>query len=163
MSATIRVATAADTGILLDACLEAYNWNGDARHTRAEISESKYVAGWPEPSDFGVVAHDEAGTALGAAWGRLFAADDAGYGFVDEQTPELTIGVAPSARGVGVGSRLLEALIDLAAESGFTALSLSVEDGNAARRLYERHGFAQVGRSGGSDTLLLKILAVPRR
>ncbi len=161
MNATIRVATAADTEILLDACLEAYNWNGETRHTRQEISESKYVAGWPEATDFGVVADDEAGTAIGAAWGRLFAEDDAGYGFVDERTPELTIGVAPSARGAGVGSRLLEALLDLAAERGCAALSLSVEDGNAARRLYERYGFARVGRNGGSDTLLLRLPARP--
>lgn len=37
------------------------------------------------------------------------------------------------------------------------AISLSVEDGNRARALYERLGFRRVGRNGGSDTLLLKL------
>lgn len=36
------------------------------------------------------------------------------------------------------------------------AISLSVEDGNRARVLYERLGFVKVGRNGGSDTLLLE-------
>ena len=74
--------------------------------------------------------------------------------FVAEGIPELTIGVAERARGTGVGSALLAALLDMADERGCGATSLSVEDGNAARRLYERAGFAVVGRNGGSDTLL---------
>jgi len=37
------------------------------------------------------------------------------------------------------------------------AISLSVEDGNRARALYERLGFRTVGRNGGSDTLLLEL------
>jgi ribosomal protein S18 acetylase RimI-like enzyme len=36
-------------------------------------------------------------------------------------------------------------------------VSLSVEDGNRARRLYERAGFVVVGRSGTSDTMLVHL------
>ena len=43
----------------------------------------------------------ENGFPVGAAWYRVFGADEPGYGFVDEQTPELAIAVVPSKRGTG--------------------------------------------------------------
>jgi GNAT superfamily N-acetyltransferase len=56
------------------------------------------------------------GEPVGAAWWRLFTAEDPGYGFVDEATPQVSIGVLPEARGRGVGERLLRALIAEALE-----------------------------------------------
>ena len=44
-----------------------------------------------------------------------------------------------------------------ATERRHPAVSLSVEDGNRARALYERAGFTVVGRNGGSDTMLLAL------
>ncbi len=78
----------------------------------------------------------------------------AGYGFVDEETPELSIAVVPSRRGKGIGDELLDALLEQARADGFTQVSLSVEPDNPALRLYERHGFEKVGESGGSATML---------
>ena len=40
----------------------------------------------------------EDGFPIGAAWSRLFARDEPGFGFVDEQTPEVAI-VVPSGGG----------------------------------------------------------------
>ena len=68
---------------------------------------------------------------------------------------ELTLGVVPDARGRGVASSLMTAVVDLARQRRIPGLRLSVEDGNTARRLYERCGFTVVGRNGGSDTMLL--------
>ena len=68
-----------------------------------------------------------------------------GYGFVDEQTPELAIAVVPNARGKGVGSALLEALLERARSEGYPSLSLSVDRLNkGAIALYEQHGFQRV-------------------
>jgi ribosomal protein S18 acetylase RimI-like enzyme len=48
----------------------------------------------------------------------------------------------------GVGTALLHATLNAAAEAGLPALSLAVSHGNtAARRLYERLGFTEVGES----------------
>jgi ribosomal protein S18 acetylase RimI-like enzyme len=44
----------------------------------------------------------------------------------------------PSRRGTGVGTRLLEHVIDAV---GRRSLSLTTRSDNPARRLYERHGF----------------------
>jgi len=92
---------------------------------------------------------------VGAAWVRLLPESDPGYGFVDAATPELCMGVVPAWRGRGVGSRLLQVLIEDARERGLTSLSLSVEPDNFARRLYERVGFRQVDEVSGSLTMLL--------
>ena len=63
------------------------------------------------------------------------------------------MGVAAASRGQGVGGALLEALFERARAEGFGALSLSVEDGNLAVRLYERHGFERLFRVGNAWTM----------
>jgi ribosomal protein S18 acetylase RimI-like enzyme len=115
-----------------------------------------YVTGWPRPGDFGTVAVAGEDVA-GVAWARLFPDDDPGYGFVAADVPELTIAVRPGHRGRGLGGTLLDAVLAQARARGLRAVSLSVEDGNRARRLYERAGFVVVGRSGTSDTMLLEL------
>jgi ribosomal protein S18 acetylase RimI-like enzyme len=117
---------------------------------------ARYVEGGGRPGDAAVVA-DKAGELVGAAWFRLFDANEPGYGFVDGRTPELTIGVEPGHRGEGVGRALLEALCDSAHEPGYPALSLSVELDNPALRLYESLGFERVERVGGAWTLVLRL------
>lgn len=141
------------------------NWDGRVRFTREQVLDdphlAHYVTGWPRPGDFGVVAvngNDGAdGEALGAAWCRVFDADDPGYGYPGVDVPELSIGVAPRYRGRGIGSALLAALVDEAKAQGHRVISLSVEDGNRARSLYQRAGFTAVGRNGGSETMRLDL------
>ena len=54
--------------------------------------------------------------------------------------------VAATARGQGVGSRLIEALAGEARDRGYRAMRLDVIESNTrARALYERRGFEAVG------------------
>jgi GNAT superfamily N-acetyltransferase len=115
-----------------------------------------YLEGWGRTGDAAVVAVVD-GQRLGAAWYRLFPTEDPGWGFVATDVPELSIGVAAEARGRGVGSALLDALLTLARERGFRAVSLSVDRRNPARRLYERKGFRDAGISNPSDTSVTMI------
>ncbi|MDP9982753.1 ribosomal protein S18 acetylase RimI-like enzyme [Pseudarthrobacter oxydans] len=158
---TIREATAEDLNTLTAAGLEAMNWTGEVRFTFEQFLSTPellhYLDGWPRPGDFGVVAETTDGTPVGAAWCRIFASEDAGYGFVAPDIPELTIGVLAGHRGTGAGTALMERLIGQGSSRGLRAISLSVEDGNRARLLYERLGFRKVSRNGGSDTLLLEL------
>ncbi|MCZ2405003.1 GNAT family N-acetyltransferase [Paenarthrobacter sp. Z7-10] len=157
----IRGATADDLSVLAAAAYEAMNWSGEARFTHEQIMRtpelSHYLEGWRRPGDFGVVAETADAVPLGAAWCRIFAVEDAGYGFVAPEIPELTIGVLPGYRGRGVGTALMEGLISQGVSKGLQAISLSVKDGNRARALYECLAFRKVGRNGGSDTLLLEL------
>lgn len=107
-----------------------------------DLPVSRYVDRWGRPGDTAVVALEGA-TPVGAAWFRLYRAHEPGFGFVDEQTPELSIAVVPSRRHHGYGSKLLSALLARARESGYATISLSVESDNPARHLYERTASAQ--------------------
>lgn len=59
----------------------------------------------------------------------------------------LTIAVAPAQRGAGLGRKLLSHHLARLAARGVKALFLEVEDSNtAAKALYARAGFVEVGR-----------------
>lgn len=63
-----------------------------------------------------------------------------------EQGDILTVGVDPAARRKGVGSALLKAMVEEFHARGGKQLFLEVRTSNeAARKLYEKHGFCPVG------------------
>jgi RsiW-degrading membrane proteinase PrsW (M82 family)/GNAT superfamily N-acetyltransferase len=157
----LRQATADDLDLLAEMLVEATNWDGVRGTTRATVEADpktwRYLDGWQRPTDFGVVAQD--GTrSIGAAWARFGTRKDAGYGYVSDDVPEVTIAVSPEARGRGVGRAMLAALMYSAQDLGLPGLSLSVEDGNRdARSLYEKVGYLATGRNGNADTMLLAL------
>ncbi len=120
----------------------AYGWRVNAFD--AEIPLARYVENWGRARDVALVA-TETGHPVGAAWFRLFPQGAPGYGFVDEETPELTIAVVPSRRRHGLGQELLDALLVAARAEGHRAISLSVEQGSAAVAFYVRNGFEPAG------------------
>jgi ribosomal protein S18 acetylase RimI-like enzyme len=144
----IRRGDANDTAFLRDMLRHAYYWRWEEPELR-DLPVSRYVEGWGRPGDRALILI-EGFQPVAAAWYRLFTETHPGYGFVDEQTPELTIAVVPSRRGRGYGAELLTSLLAQAGEDGFAAISLSVEPDNPALALYERHGFEKVGERGGA-------------
>lgn len=116
-----------------------------------------YLGGWGRPGDTAFLAEAQ-GRLIGAAWYRLFAPEDAGYGHVAPDIPELTIALEASARGSGVGTQLMEQLIASARAEGHRGLSLSVDPRNAALRLYERLGFQYFSTDAGGSWTMVKWL-----
>jgi GNAT superfamily N-acetyltransferase len=155
----VRTAGPNDVDALRRALLRAFNWEPSREPLPLEHDVlAPYRDGWGRHGDLGVVAA-EGGRTIGAAYCRLVPG---GYGFVDERTPEVTIGVDEGCRGRGIGTRLLEALARLAREQGFEQLSLSVEPSNPAVRLYERAGYRAVGVDDGGSVTMLKRLDTVR-
>lgn len=124
---------------------------GEAPFPRSILDEphiQRYHAGFgTESGDVGVIAEDEIGAPLGAAWVRQVE----GYGFVDAETPELGIAVVAAARGRSVGSALLRALFERVPRC-----SLSVDVRNPAKRLYDRLGFDLVRIDSGHTAVMLR-------
>jgi GNAT superfamily N-acetyltransferase len=140
-----------DVRFLRDMLRHAYHWRVEESVERPVY---RYVASWGRPGDAGVLALDGP-HAYGAAWYRLFTADEPGFGFVDEQTPELTISIVPSRRGKGAGKELLEALLAQARADGYAAISLSAAKEQTA--YYERFGFETVGESENAVTMIARL------
>lgn len=107
--------------------------------------------------DTGFVAEDENNQLIGAAWFRLFDAMNKGYGYINDQTPELCIAVIEKCRGNGIGTRLLKTLIEIAKWDGYASISLSVDSRNPANKLYQKMGFEPVKVIGTSWTMELTI------
>jgi ribosomal protein S18 acetylase RimI-like enzyme len=159
----VRRGGAQDVRFLRDMLHHAYYWKERAPEDTGPGPVALYVKAWGRPGDTAVIAID-GGFPAGAAWYRLFPRERPGYGFVDERTPELAIAVVPNARGKGVGSSLLGALLDRARAEGYLAISLSVDRNNAgAIELYERHGFERVGEEDDSVTMLAHLQPTERR
>jgi ribosomal protein S18 acetylase RimI-like enzyme len=142
----LRALVPTDSFLLRTATLLNLNWKGERfgyAQMDAEPRLARYYLVDFGRGDFGTVA-SLAQKPVGILWVRYFTADEPGYGFVRPDVPELCLCVLPGYRGEGVGSRLLDAVINEADHQALTELSLSVEEGNPARRLYERFGFEPV-------------------
>jgi ribosomal protein S18 acetylase RimI-like enzyme len=139
--ASVRYATRNDLDILWD-FLAIAAYEPDARAAATVPFVAAHLAGWRRPEDFGFIAEIDA-VAIGAAWARQFSRGELPAFYVDDHTPEVTIGIAAAVRGQGVGGMLLRALTAEAARRGVD-LCLNVRHDNPARRLYERVGFRLV-------------------
>jgi GNAT superfamily N-acetyltransferase len=152
-SVTFRAADAADEPVLREMLkLAVFVPPGspapdDSVFEQPELT--RYVRGWGRPGDEGIIAVAAGDKPIAAAWMRLWSVADCGYGFIDTRTPELSVAVRPEYRGRGIGTELLQRLLQRA-DHAFQSVSLSVSLQNPAVRLYQRLGFDTVVVDGGS-------------
>lgn len=149
--ALVRRGDAIDVPFLRDMLHHAYYWRENDPEAADPVA--RYVVNFGRRGDAAVIAIEDH-RRVGAAWYRLFTPDEPGFAFIDERTPEVSIAVVPSMRGRGIGSQLLQALMERARREGYPALSLSVERDNPSLALYRRHGFEPVREEG--DTVVMR-------
>lgn len=139
----LRALHSSDRPILEEATRLNVNWEVD-RFTMDEVLADPRLAHYteirPERGDFGFVATQEDRWAA-VVWLVFLPADAPGYGFVSEAVPELSVCTQVEFRRRGVGRALIQMAFEEAVERGHRAISLSVEEGNPARHLYESMGF----------------------
>ncbi len=160
---SVRVATGADLPAIQAALACAVDWRGeggwDAPAAFIEsIGLAYLLADWGRPGDAAVVAL-VGDLAVGAAWYRQWSESVPSYGYVDDATPEIGLGVDPGYRGQGIGTALLIALQALAVERGVSSLSLSVDRDNPAIGLYRRFGFEHYADVDAASTMLRRLVS----
>ena len=148
---SLRPATPSDEAFLREMLCEAlFVPPGEPPYPLSVVDRpdlAQYVDDFGQlPGDRGWIVEATSGEPLGAAWVRLVA----GYGFVDGGTPELSIALLPERRGAGLGSMLLDHLLE-----AIPRCSLSTDERDPAVRLYARAGF-RVAASGGHSLTMLR-------
>lgn len=99
--------------------------------------------------DFGKKPYDRClaaeadGKIVGAVWVRIM--ND--YGHVDGDTPSFAISLYKDYRGHGIGTALMEKMLELLRESGYEKASLAVQKENYAVKMYKNVGFEIVGEN----------------
>jgi ribosomal protein S18 acetylase RimI-like enzyme len=104
---------------------------------------ARYALNWGRMGDLGYVASIDDKSPIGAAWLRLWLGEDKGFGYVNDEIPELAIAVLPDYRGQGIGTKLLRQILG-PAKINYPAVSLSVRANNPVVHLYERTGFMRI-------------------
>jgi ribosomal protein S18 acetylase RimI-like enzyme len=142
---TLRPVSSSDRDFLLQVYastreeeLRLVDWSADqkAAFVRMQFeAQDAYYREHYHPATFDVVEVD------GEAVGRLYVVR------WEDEIRIIDIALLPEHRGRGVGTSVIQALLDEAAAFG-KRLSIHVEKHNPARRLYERLGFAEAGEHG---------------
>lgn len=160
---TIKVieATKDDVHFLWDMLYEAVYVDEHSEKPPRSIIETpkmaSYVKDWGRHGDLALLAVDSNGNKLGAVWIRLFDDLSKTYGYIDEETPILSMAILPQFRGKGIGSELLKEIKSQAASKGYLRISLSVDPSNPALRLYQRFGFKKTGIDGTSWDMVAEL------
>jgi ribosomal protein S18 acetylase RimI-like enzyme len=93
-------------------------------------------------ADHCIVADDN-GRVVGAVWTRIM--ND--YGHVDDDTPSFAISLYKEYRGKGIGTKMMEQMLELLRVNGYQKASLAVQKANYAVKMYEKVGFATVAEN----------------
>lgn len=121
-----------------------------------EDSLSRYITDWGK-NEYDIAFVAEINSKLvGAIWGRQFESDKKGYGFVDDATPEISMALKTGYRNKGIGTRLINMLLQEYRDRGVHQVSLSVDKRNDALRLYKRIGFEIVSETDAHSLTMKK-------
>lgn len=120
-------------------------------------SLSKYIDNWGKDKfDIALVVESE-NQLVGAIWGRLLTDEKKGFGYVDNNTPELSMALKNEYRNQGIGTKLIKAIASEYQKIGVEYLSLSVDKANNASNLYKRLGFEIIEEMETSWTMKKRI------
>lgn len=119
----------------------------------ADPDFTRSLADWrTRQGDTAVIATIEAMPA-GAAWYRFWTDDNHIRGYINATIPVLVIGVHGDYRHQGIGTAMLERLIDYASVQRIQHMSLAVSKDNHAINLYRQQDFTEYADRG--DTLIM--------
>lgn len=92
-----------------------------------------------QPDDYCLCAEAD-NKLVGAVWVRSIA----GYGNIDTETPEFAISLYKSYRGKGIGTEMMNSMLQLLSSKGYRKVSLAVQKDNYALRMYQNVGFRTI-------------------
>jgi len=111
---------------------------------------------WIKKDDYCLVAECK-GKIIGAVWVRILSGDKKGYGYVDDETPEFAISLFKEYRNLGIGTLLMQQMIEHLKKQEYTQTSLSVQKENYAVKMYQKLGFEIISENKEDYLMVLKL------
>jgi len=94
------------------------------------------------------------GKIVGGVWVRTLADEIKGFGNIDPETPEFAISVFKEYRNMGIGTALMQHMLDFMTHKGYKQTSLSVDKANYAVKMYKKLGF-EIIRENEHDYIMV--------
>ncbi|MDO5547416.1 MAG: GNAT family N-acetyltransferase [Eubacteriales bacterium] len=111
-----------------------------------------YVSEFGKKDDHCLVAEAD-GKIVGAVWARIMK----DYGHIDDDTPSLAISLWKEYRGLGIGTALMQDMLQLLRSRGYRGVSLSVQKVNYAHKMYRTVGFAVVSETQEEYSMICRL------
>lgn len=108
-----------------------------------------YLENFGKKDDYALLAIAD-GKPVGAVWSRIM--ND--YGHIDDETPSLAIALLKEYRGMGIGTALLNQLLQGLKAKGYRRVSLSAQKLNYAVNMYRKAGF-EVEEDKGEEYIMV--------
>lgn len=154
---TIRKLRDDETGLLRDFLYEAIFIPEGMEAPDRSIIDQPELALYYE--DFGSGAADHCLVAetddkvVGAVWTRIM--ND--YGHVGDDIPSFAISLYKEYRGKGIGTAMMQRMLELLRSKGWEKASLAVQKTNYAVRMYENVGFRTVDENDEEYIMVCKL------
>ena len=116
-----------------------------------------YINGFGSKKDDHCLVAESNEKIIGAVWVRILSGKIKGYGFVDDETPEFAISLFKEYRNRGIGTLLMQKMIEHLKGCGYAQTSLSVQKENYAAEMYRKLGFEIIGENAEDYLMLLKL------
>ncbi len=156
----IREMRSDEKNILVDMLYEAIFQPDEKNLLPREIIQRPeikiYIEDFGKEDDYCLVA-EVTGKIVGAVWVRILSGPIKGYGYINPETPEFSISLLKEYRNQGIGSALMNKMIQYLYEKGYKKASLSVSKKNYAFKLYQNLGFRIVNEQEEDYIMLLEI------
>lgn len=112
-----------------------------------------YVKDFGKKPDDSCLAAEADGKIVGAVWVRIM--ND--YGHVDDDTPSFSISLYKEYRGHGIGTALMEKMLELLRECGYEKASLAVQKENYSVNMYKKVGFEIIDENDEEYIMICKL------
>ena len=116
-----------------------------------------YIDGFGSRKDDYCLVAEVDGRIIGAVWVRILAGKIRGYGNIDDQTPEFAISLLKEYRNQGIGTLLMQQMIEYLKRKGYAQTSLSVQKKNYAAKMYQKLGFEIIRENEEDYLMVLKL------
>lgn len=117
-----------------------------------------YIADFGKIDDWCLVAEIKE-KIVGAVWVRIM--ND--YGHIDNETPSLAISLYEEYRHLGLGTALMEEMLQFLKDKGYKQTSLSVQKANYAVNMYRKVGFEVVKENDEEYIMVCRLYHDRRR